>query len=32
VLPLEEAPGALGRLASRGTWGKVVCTTSPRAA
>jgi NADPH2:quinone reductase len=32
VLPLEDAPGALGRLASRGTWGKVVCTTSPRAA
>ena len=27
VLPLEDAPAALGRLASRGTWGKVVCTT-----
>jgi len=27
VLPLEDAPAALARLASRGTWGKVVCTT-----
>jgi NADPH2:quinone reductase len=27
VLPLEDAPEALARLASRGTWGKVVCTT-----
>jgi NADPH2:quinone reductase len=32
ILPLEDAPGALARLASRGTWGKVVCTTRPMAA
>ena len=29
VLPLEDAPAALTRLASRGTWGKVVCATRP---
>jgi NADPH2:quinone reductase len=28
VLPLEEAAGALERLGSRGTWGKIVCTTT----
>ena len=28
VLPLDEAASALGRLASRATWGKVVCVTA----
>ncbi|HEX6311320.1 MAG TPA: NADPH:quinone oxidoreductase family protein [Acidimicrobiia bacterium] len=28
VLPLDDAAGALARLATRGTWGKVVCTTA----
>ncbi|MGH9050015.1 MAG: NADPH:quinone oxidoreductase family protein [Acidimicrobiia bacterium] len=28
VLPLDEAAGALAQLASRGTWGKIVCTTA----
>ena len=32
VLLLEDVPAALGRLASRGTWGKVVCTPRPVAA
>ena len=32
VLPLEDAPAALERLAGRGTWGKVVCTPRPAAA
>jgi NADPH:quinone reductase len=29
VLPLEEAATGLARLASRATWGKVVCVTAP---
>jgi NADPH2:quinone reductase len=28
VLPLEQAADALGRLARRATWGKVVCVTA----
>jgi NADPH:quinone reductase len=31
VIPLDDAPQALARLASRGTWGKVVCTTGAAA-
>jgi NADPH2:quinone reductase len=27
VLPFDAVPSALARLAARGTWGKVVCTT-----
>lgn len=29
VVPLADAAAALGRLATRGTWGKIVCTTVP---
>ena len=28
VVPLDEAADALERLGSRGTWGKIVCTTA----